>query len=153
MRGSPVSVNTPVDTAKAAHNGRIAVPALPKYSSTEFSPSLKTPPIPVTSTELTLTLSFTFKVCKASIIREVSSDFKTFNNLVLPLAKAEINRALLVRLLDPGKITLPSTDFIFFKLRAFFNYFISFKILSRTLNSLSFSEGLPIDILRISCNL
>ena len=47
IRGSPVNSNSPWLQASAAHNGRIAVPALPKNNVTGFD-TLNTPALPVT---------------------------------------------------------------------------------------------------------
>ena len=121
IRGSPVRLNKPLETANTEHKGRIAVPALPRYKSTVFKPSSKTPPKPCTSMVLALTFSLTLSLVKASIMRLVSSDFKTLSNLVSPFASADTNKALLDKLLEPGKITLPDTALILLSLSEFFN--------------------------------
>ncbi len=56
IRGSPVSTQSTLLAAKAAHKGRIAVPAFPKNSSSG-SATLNAPPLPLTVQRVLSSLS------------------------------------------------------------------------------------------------
>ncbi len=108
IRGTPCKWYWPPDSANAAASGRNAVPALPKNKSAFLLGKL--PPQPYTRQSVSLSFSnLTPRVCKASSILSVSSDFSRSRISVMPLERAASNNVRLEMLFEPGSLIVPAT--------------------------------------------
>ena len=116
IRGTPSNINLPFPIHKAAANGLMAVPALPKNNSiTSLGVGLLIgPSCPVTETDVASPLlsrsTGTCNVSKASSMYRISSDSNKFSTRVVPDDKAASRRQRLESDLDPGRVTVPSSD-------------------------------------------
>mmetsp|Transcript_8443 Transcript_8443/g.23411 ORF Transcript_8443/g.23411 Transcript_8443/m.23411 type:complete len:207 (-) Transcript_8443:237-857(-) len=109
--GTPSKTNFPCPMHNAAANGRMAVPAFPKKSSTTSSGLGESmgPACPVTVTDSAVWRSTgTSSVSRASSMKRMSSDSSRLSTRVSPWLKAAKSKQRLLRDLDPGSVTVPS---------------------------------------------
>mmetsp|Transcript_24785 Transcript_24785/g.83308 ORF Transcript_24785/g.83308 Transcript_24785/m.83308 type:complete len:262 (+) Transcript_24785:870-1655(+) len=112
MRFVPSRTKEPSgDAARTAASGRIAVPALPRFSSTVApGAARRAPPTPRIFTAKSPRSSTTTPICgSASSMRSVSSEASTLRTIVSPWHIAAKRSARLESDLLPGSVTTPVT--------------------------------------------